>query len=421
MRMRPADAKLGMYVKSFHGSWFSHPFWRGGFLISSEMQLVKIQNGETDFFIDTSKSQFKDRVQYKGGSSSLLVTETARSVMPQSRQVSRMPRAAKRSTQKVLPPRSFGRADKVRAAALAKRSSEIVAKIFNDTRLGHNVPTVEIVKIVGEIVALLESNSSALINVTRLKSKDEYTFTHSVAVCALMINLGRELGMSKDAVEGSGVAGLLHDIGKVHIDPAILKKEAPLTIAERMEVVRHPQLGHEILTSEPGVPAAAIDACLHHHERLDGSGYPYGLRGDSISLVARMTAICDVYDAATSDRPYRRGSAPVTAITEMAGNPEHFDPDILFRFMRSVGVFPVGKLIRLRSNRLGIALPCTRGDALPVVRAFYSTVDTAFIDCIDVVLSDRLTHDQAICSEDPAAWFSDDWTIISAAIVGRAA
>ncbi|RYF19546.1 MAG: HD-GYP domain-containing protein, partial [Oxalobacteraceae bacterium] len=316
-----------------------------------------------------------------------------------------------------LPARpAFGRADKARATALAERSTRVVKALFNDHRLGREVPASLILPVVDDIVGTLEHNISAFISVTRLKDKDDETYTHSVAVCALMISLARATGAPASTIQSMGLAGLLHDIGKVMIDDAILTKKGDLTEDEMREIRRHPELGHALLATDD-LPPVALDVCLHHHERLDGSGYPFGLAGDAVSQPARMAAICDVYEAMTTDRAYRKGMPPIAALAHMDGAPGEFDSRLLFQFMRSIGVFPAEKLVRLRSNRLALVLRSNRTDRLPVARAFYSTTDTEFIGYEDVALSESFNDEQAIGPEDPAKWFLNDWPSMSQRIM----
>ncbi|MDC6684580.1 HD-GYP domain-containing protein, partial [Leclercia adecarboxylata] len=155
----------------------------------------------------------------------------------------------------------------------------------------------------------------------------------------------------------AGLAGLLHDIGKIAIPPEVLNKPGALTDAEFRHVIVHPQAGHDILTGDSSMRDIALDVFLHHHERMDGTGYPHKLAGEGISLFARMGAICDVYDAVTSDRPYKKAWEAAYAVQRMVewrGN--HFDPMVFNAFVKSVGIYPVGSLVRLRSGRLAVVM-----------------------------------------------------------------
>ncbi len=422
MIVKPEDACLGMYVCGFEGNWLSHPFWRANFIVTTQDELVKIRHSRASIVIDPARGVTPviagDQTP-EGRKDIVAIGPKTSSRWHDISSVPTKPLPPRPAPRRIVPPAAFGKADKARAAALAQRSTKVVKALFEDCRLGREIAAPQIIGVVRDIADTLEQNSAAFASVTRLKAKDDGTYTHSVAVCALLISLAREIGASPEAVQDYGIAGLLHDIGKLQIDDAVLQKVGPLTDAERAHIALHPELGHAILSAETGLPAVALDICLHHHERVDGSGYPFGLSGDQITPAARMAAICDVYDAMTSDRPYKKGMSPIDAITEMAGLDGHFDQDLLFRFMRSIAVFPPGKLLRLRSNRLAIVLPSAHADRLPVVRAFYATVGSHFVDYEDVILSDRLSDDQAVSQEDPAVWFSDNGRAMAARIIGN--
>lgn len=412
IRIKPEQAELGMYVQAFEGGWLSHSFWRAQFVIKSHGDLLRVRSADTDIFIDPARGVAPKTQPERP------VVEPKKS--PASRIASPFlpaPAQSRRLPKRVSGPAAFGKADEARAAALAERSTRIVKEVFDSCRLGRTIPTAQILEVVRDVAETLEQNSTAFASVTRLRAKDDYTYTHSVAVCALMISLARESGASVELVRDLGAAGLLHDVGKLQIDEAILRKPGDLTPEERAQIALHPELGHAMLSAEAGVPAAALDVCLHHHERLDGSGYPYGLREDSITQATRMATICDVYDAMTSHRPYRKGMSPVAALTQMAEMEGQFDQDLLFRFMRSVGVFPAGKLIRLRSNRLAVVMPTAKQGCRPIARAFYDTVETCPIDYADAVISDQFNDDQAVCQEDPTVWFDYSWTTMSSQII----
>lgn len=184
--------------------------------------------------------------------------------------------------------------------------------MFTEARMGRAMDIDNVQLLVEEISNSILRHPHALISLSRLKTSDEYTYMHSVAVCALMVALAKRMGMPDDQVREAGVAGLMHDIGKMLIAPAVLNKPGRLTRGEYELMKAHPELGVKILMKTQPVAASVIDVCLHHHEKVDGSGYPHGLKGDQISIFARMGAVCDVYDAITSDRPYKRaGVLPI--------------------------------------------------------------------------------------------------------------
>lgn len=258
-------------------------------------------------------------------------------------------------------------------------------------------------------------DNTAIINVTRLKTKNEYTYLHSVAVCALMMNLARQLRMSAAEIRQAGLAGMLHDIGKMGLSEALLEKPGRLDEEERRAVQSHPEYGHALLLGSPNVGAVALDVCLHHHERIDGGGYPHGLTGAQLSVFARMGAICDVYDAVTSERPYKAPWGPSDALARMIAWEGHFDPRLIRAFITSLGIFPIGGLVRLRSNRLAIVLSEDPDDPrTPTVRAFYDIELAQAVGVDDLKTgSDR---DPIVQSESGEHWFGQEWPSLAAKV-----
>ena len=192
--------------------------------------------------------------------------------------------------------------------------------------------------IVLRITESMEVNPALLIGLTRLKSKDDATFLHSIAVSALMFHFARHLNIDSDTAHLLGVAGLLHDIGKTSIPDEVLAKPGSLT-SEEMDVMReHPSIGAAMLAQEPRMNGIVLDVCLHHHERPDGKGYPFGVCGAKLSVHARIAAICDVYDAVTSTRPYKKAWTSVEAARWMMGRSGQFDDALLCRFWISLAL-----------------------------------------------------------------------------------
>ena len=188
-------------------------------------------------------------------------------------------------------------------------------------------------KAVEAVMAESRINAAAVIVVSKLKDKDEGTFLHSIAVSALMIAFGRKLGLGENAVQFLGMGGLVHDLGKMTLPIDLLRKSGKLTPDELALMRTHPIRSHEIVEKIEGMEQAVLDVCLYHHEKFDGSGYPVALQGESIPYVARIAAICDVYDALTTVRPYKPAWTQAKAIDTMLSSRGHFDPELLKSFI----------------------------------------------------------------------------------------
>ncbi len=382
-----ADAvRSGMYITGFEGNWLSHPFWKSKFVIEDADDLVRLrESGLSGVWIDVSKG-----VDVAGSPVAAPSDEPVPQPGP---------------TTAATPARCSARDELQRAARLLTRSKKAITELFNEARLGNAINVEGCLPLVADISDSLSRNSSALIGLARLKHKDEYTYMHSVAVCALMVSLGRQLKLDEDTVREAGLAGLLHDVGKMAMPLEVLNKAGGLTDSEFAIMRSHPERGHALLTAAGSIPASALDVCLHHHEKFDGTGYPDRLQGEAISLFSRMGAVCDVYDAITSNRPYKKAWNPAESLARMAQWKGHFDMQVFHAFVRSVGIYPLGSLVRLESGRLGVVID-QHPEKLtePLVRVFFSAKTKVPIPQQDLDLSRRGVSDRIVGREDPAQW-----------------
>ena len=208
------------------------------------------------------------------------------------------------------------------------------------------------------IVSEVLRNRRALIHLTEIRTHDDYTFAHSVDVCGLAVLVASHMGYTEAKLQELAVGALLHDIGKTKVDPALLNKQTALDDAEMIVMRGHTMLGFDILrTCQGSMTLPSIHIALQHHEQYDGTGYPRGLGNDEIHEYSRIVAIADVYDAITSDRPYRKAMLPHEAYELMLvkGN-QHFDPVILPIFLQRIAIYPVGTVVRLNNGDIGVVV-----------------------------------------------------------------
>ncbi len=299
------------------------------------------------------------------------------------------------------PPRMAMSDELVAARNICAKAQAAVVEMFRHVRMGRALELENISALVDDISNSISRHPDAFISLARLKSIDDYTYMHSVAVCALMIALGNQLGLPEALIRSVGLAGLLHDIGKMAIPGSILNKPGRLTDEELQLVRTHPLEGEKQLLATSQVCEMVVDVCLHHHERVDGKGYPHQLAGEQISLFSRMAAVCDVYDAITSDRSYNDGWDPAVAIQQMSSWEGHFDDEVFRAFLKCVGIYPVGSLVQLKSGGIGVVVEQHRHSLLtPKVKLFYVPVLNVHITPKIVDLSDPLQKDR-ICARIP--------------------
>ena len=391
----------GMFVHQFCGSWIDHPFWSKQLLISDDEMLRKVKkSGIREIIIDTNRG-LDVAVEAP-------VSEARPdSLFPSAARFSKIPANDDGYVESHTPSssRKCTISDEIgRASELVARGKRDVIRMFADVRMGKLVESEPLQDLVADMSDSLLRNAHALLGLVRIKRSDEYTYLHSVAASALMMALSRSHGCDEETIRVAGMAGLLHDLGKVAMPDHILNKPGKLTEAE-FDIMRgHPRAGADLLHSLSEMPPEVIDACLHHHEKVDGSGYPSGLAGDQISLMARMAAICDVYDAITSNRPYHSGDDPSIALSRMAKWPGHFDTGLFQLFVRTLGIYPIGSLVRLASDRLAIVVEQNEGALLrPRLRVFYSVTTRQRITPLSLDLTVDGT-DVILGREEPGAW-----------------
>ena len=394
--------RVGMFVQEVCGSWLSHPFWRAAFKVSDARQIAQLVAAVQEVVIDTDKGL--DVAPPEGQTTFLDDVEVhdaghADGASANVEQVVEPGDAGLRPA-----PASFQ--DEVRRASrIVAQSRTAMQSMFQDVRLGKAVDAEHCLPLVDDITQSVSRNPGAIVSLARLKTSDDYTYMHSVAVCALMVALAKQLKLNEADTREAGLAGLVHDLGKALMPLEVLNKPGALTQEEFAIMKGHPEAGHRMLVEGRGVGPVPLDVCLHHHEKVNGKGYPHGLQGEQISLFAKMGAVCDVYDAITSNRPYKAGWDPSDSVKRMAqwAKDGHFDERIFQAFVKSIGIYPTGSLVKLKSGRLAIVVEQGEASLLsPIVKVFYST--KASEPLVPELLDLGKSADQIVSRESPSAW-----------------
>lgn len=387
------ELRVGMYVHDLNVDWMSHPFLRDQFLLKDESDLIKIvELGVHELYIDTDRG-------IDVSSNAPTAAEVRAEI--ESEMVS--------SAETLTALRCTSTEEIARAGKIHGQAHNVVRAVMRDARLGQAINMEQVESVVEGITESILRNSGALIGLCGIKSKDEYTFLHSVSVCTLMVTFAHSMGLGRDMVRLAGIGGLLHDTGKILVPTEILNKPGKLT-DEEFEIMRsHPEEGWKIIREIPGIHQVPLDITLLHHERMDGSGYPKKMPGEEIPQIVRMSSIVDVYDAITSDRCYHRGMPAPDGLRKLwEWSKFHFDPALVQAFMRTIGIYPVGSLVRLESGRLGVVLDQNESSLLtPRIKAIFSTKSNTYIPPVEIDLSKPMGRggaDRVIGHEDPGKW-----------------
>ncbi|HEX8987168.1 MAG TPA: HD-GYP domain-containing protein [Rhodocyclaceae bacterium] len=388
-----AQLKPGMYICDLGADWMDHPFLRNQFEVDDEATVRKIADAgihevyiDPDRGLDVADAPTEHEVREEIEAEMLRVAEA--------------PLQVRRVTT---------REELGRARVVHDQANRIIHNIMTDVRLGKQVQVEAVEPVVEQMTESILRNSGALLSLCRVKNKDDYTFQHSVSVCALLVAFCRAAGLDAQTIHLAGIGGLLHDIGKVCVPSGLLNKPGRYTEEEFSRMKNHVVESKRILDATEGISEISVQVAHQHHERYDGSGYALGLKGEDISQMGRMAAICDVYDAITSDRVYHKGMAPHEALRKIfEWSKFHFDPLLVQQFMRATGIYPVGTMVMLESGRIGVVLEQSEVSLLqPLVRVFYDSKRMQYITPAEVDLAKPMGRggaDRILGHETPEKW-----------------
>lgn len=267
-----------------------------------------------------------------------------------------------------------------------KAVSDVVHQVKNDAVINGEQTRAVMRTLVDEVLQAPD----AIMNLMDIKSFDDYTFTHNVNVSAISLLIGSSMGLTKNELEELATGCMLHDVGKIKIAIDLLNKEGSLSDDEFVELRSHPRQGYDILVKSRGLSEESRLVALQHHEKFQGNGYPANLRGNEITLYARICSVADVYDALTTDRPYRLAMSPYDAIKILtSGIDRHFDPNVLTAFIRKFSLYPAGSFVRLNDASIALVLRNNPESVIrPVVKLLKDSKGEKYPDRIEINLAE---------------------------------
>ncbi|WP_426173090.1 HD-GYP domain-containing protein [Massilia sp. TWR1-2-2] len=399
-----SQLKVGMYIHDLSCDWMTHPFARSRFLLTQDDEIGKIRAAGIHVVVidDTRGLDVQDAPTVAEADACIEAELTVIAAAP------------------VIVTRVSLGEEVQRAALIRHQATSLVRSVMQDARMGKAIELDKVSPMVQSITESILRNPGALMGLLRIKSADDYTFLHSVSVCTLLVAFCRSRGMDAATTYEAGLGGLLHDTGKALVPDRILNKPGPLTAEEFDVIKRHPRDGYDLLLRSEGIGPIPLDITLHHHERLDGSGYPDKQGGTTISELAQMAAIVDVYDAITADRCYHKGLSPAEALRKIyEWSKCHLNPGYVQAFMRCVGIYPVGTMVMLASGRLAVVIEPHQTNLLaPKVNVFFNSKSKVYIKPETVDLSRALGFgggDKIVGHEAPAKWHVDPMKFLNLA------
>lgn len=368
----------GMYVVDLHCRWLETNFWRRRFEVEDDEQIARIlDDGISEVSIDTARG--------------IDLPLAPAATMARLNEVERKFKSLAEIKATIPHKVSLGE-ERRRAARLLPEVTGTLTILIASARAGIKVDVGELEPLVQRMIASVMRNPDALVPLARLKQMGTYATEHAVATAALIIALGRQQGLGEPELEKLAMGALVKDIGHAAIDAKLIAKPGSLSRAEYSVMQSHVEEGLAVLEATAKLPELAVAVLLEHHERFDGSGYPYHTAGENISAAGRMAAIVDSYDAMTSQRPYRLAISPSMALAQLydeRGN--QFDPALVAAFVRTVGIYPVGTLVLLESGHLAVVDEIHPDSSLtPVVRVIYHTGRAQYVAPVTVDLARKM-------------------------------
>jgi len=363
------DLQLGMYVAKLDRPWVDTPFSFQGIKINCSNDIEELQQNCIYVYIDVEKSTLQVRNKFTSFGHSIANVK----YKPKSRKVNNRDTNNQESTEhtEIIVPtadRQFQH-HMQRALEIHGAAHDHIKSVMTDVHNGESVDVSHAKNIVNQLAVNVIKNPTALMWLTQLKNRDEYTAIHSLNVCILSLCFGRYMGLNQSQLSDLGLGAMLHDIGKLKIPLDVLNKPGRLTGEEYKIVKQHTVFGYELLKNKNGLSSSILNTIKHHHERIDGKGYPSLIGGEEIGYHTRMVSIVDAYDAITSKRSYKEAASSHRAVNflyDKSGT--NFDNDLVSQFIKYMGIYPIGSIVELNTGQVGVVVADNKlNQLLPVI------------------------------------------------------
>ncbi|MBE9538209.1 MAG: HD-GYP domain-containing protein [Proteobacteria bacterium] len=355
LRVQSKDLYMGMYVSALDRPWLDTPFLTQGFYIEAREDIDRLREHCDYVLVDVRKSRYL--------AAELTVNAfRSRPIPLKGRKLDSRPRLAPEQifhNRPIEPYRddTAWEEEHPKAKQALDTLLQDINDIYSEVIEGGNIDVIKLKKSVGPIVASISRNPDACLWVSRLKMHDEYTYQHSLGAAIWSVSLGRQLGLPKRDLRSLAMGCLLMDVGKLRVKPELLRANRELNLEEAAQIASHVEYGLEIIMQSGITNPDVIDMVAHHHERFDGSGYPDGLKEDTIPTFARIAAIVDTYDAVTSKRDYAEAISPPDAIKLLYNSRDvDFQAELVEAFIQAVGIYPAGTLVELSSGEVAVVV-----------------------------------------------------------------
>ncbi len=342
------DLRVGMFVADVGRGWLNHPWKTKSKLITDREEIRELLDfGITEVVVDTDRSRPEPEAAPAQATASASAAPAPPAPAARTAPVRSAPEAVS-EVEVELP----------KAAKAYNKALDTSKALVAACRMNRKIELAVVEENVAELVDSVSRNRDALMALMKLRRFDDYTYTHSLNVSVLAISAGKSLGLSDDELRALGLGTMFHDLGKTRIPGNILNKPGKLTDDEFAIMRNHAALSGKIIQEQNlKVDTIVYQIARHHHERIDGSGYPDRLKGDDIPPLVTVCGLSDVYDALTSDRVYHKGRSPHDALKFIYGlRGVHFQAEWVDRFVQSVGIYPPGTVVQLTSDQISVVM-----------------------------------------------------------------